>query len=81
MECNTKHICTTHTCSDEKINSGIPIIELKLDSEATIQWLHKTNISEILKKTSGNIYNFKAVQKNMLDALTGVALTKNNFHS
>ena len=32
-------ICVTHPCSEEKINSGIPILEFKITSESDIQML------------------------------------------
>lgn len=43
----------THKCSEEKINSGLPILEIKIDSEDDAKELLTCNIIK------GELYNFK----------------------
>ncbi len=55
-------ICVTHPCTDEKINSGLRIIEISVDSEETIRKLKYSDISEI--NNSIRFHGFKREVKN-----------------
>ena len=54
-------ICVTHPCSQEKIDSGIPILEFKIDSEADIQDILSGSYSINTDRMS--VYNFQPPAK------------------
>ena len=49
-------ICVTHPCSPEKIDSGVPILEFKIESEADIQMLLRDSYK--VSDERMNAYNF-----------------------
>lgn len=50
-------ICVTNPCSEEKIASGVPILEFKVESEADIQMLLSGQYS--IKDKRLNVFNWK----------------------
>lgn len=50
-------ICVTHPCSEEKIATGVPILEFKVESEADIQMLLTGQYS--IKDEQLNVFNWQ----------------------
>ena len=55
--CCYVEICVTHPCSEEKIASGVPILEFKVESEADIQMLLTGQYS--IKDERLNVFNWQ----------------------
>ena len=70
-------ILITHKCSDEKINSGLKIIEIKIDSESDIRTLLNQPIEEDSQKIK--LYGFKKESINNIQ-LTNRILRKITFY-
>jgi len=52
-------IAVSHECSDEKLKSGIPIIEIKINNEGDVEHLRSADFKEIYKHTKVSRYNLK----------------------
>ena len=67
-------ICVTHSCELQKINSGIPIIEIKIESEEDIERF--INNETITESQSVKFYGFKPIESDERKETKEIPLSK-----
>lgn len=70
-------IFVTHECTEEKIASGIPIIEISVNDENDIKYIQESDFS--INDTNISLYNFSTKEKSVKRCHENCSLTDHKF--
>lgn len=72
-------IFVTHECTEEKIASGIPIIEISVNDENDIKYIQESDFS--INDINISLYNFSAKEKSVKECHQNCSLTSHKFET
>jgi hypothetical protein len=72
-------VFVTHECSEEKIASGIPIIEISVNDENDIKYIQESDFST--NDINISLYNFSAKEKSVQECHQNCSLISNKFET